>query len=131
MTNVADRTAEEIAQGVASAMAEMRVADLAEMYAEEIVIWHNYDGATQSKAENLAFLSNFLTLCQRVSYVDIERQLTERGYVQQHNFRVQMKDGRTASVPCCHVVQIVRGYIHRIDEYLDPAPVFKLMAQLP
>ena len=131
MRNDADRSAEEIAQGIARAMAEMRVADIGEFYAEEIVIWHNYDGATQSKSENLAFVSNFLTLCEHVSYVDIDRQLTERGYVQQHNFKVKMKDGRTASVPCCHVVRVVRGYIHRIDEYLDPAPIFKLMAQLP
>jgi len=93
------------------------------------VIWHNYDGNTQSKSENLAFLSNLFTHFQSVSYADIDRQVTERGYVQQHNLKVQMKDGRTASIPCCHVVRIARGHIQRFDEYLDPAPIFQLMAE--
>jgi ketosteroid isomerase-like protein len=131
MTNVVDRSADEIAEGVASAMARMSVADLERLYAEDIVIWHNYDGNTQSKSENLAFLDNLFTHCQSVSYVDIDRQVTDRGYVQQHNLKVQMKDGRAASIPCCHVVQIVHGYIQRFDEYFDPAPMFQLMAEQP
>lgn len=131
MTTIPDRSAERIAASVAIAMARMSVADLGALYAEDIVIWHNYDGNTQSKSENLAFLGKLFSHCQSVSYVDIDRQVTERGYVQQHNLKVEMKDGRTASIPCCHIVHIANGHIRRFDEYLDPAPMYRLMAEQP
>ena len=120
--------AHQVADSVAEAMRTMNVAALGQFYADDIVVWHNFDTKTQSKQENLSFLEDFFTRCSGVSYESIDRHITDFGYLQQHLLEVALKSGRTVSIPCCHIVKIRDGLIWRFDEYFDPAPFYQLLA---
>jgi len=122
------RSAHQVANGVAEAMRTMNVAALGQFYADDIVVWHNFDTKTQSKQENLIFLEDFFTRCSGVFYENIDRHITDFGYLQQHLLKIALKSGRAVSIPCCHIVKIKAGLIWRFDEYFDPAPFYQLFA---
>src|SRR5260370_42221154 len=122
------RSAHQVANGVADAMRTMNVAALGQFYADDIVVWHNFDTKTQSKQENLTFLEDFFTRCSGVLYENIDRHITDFGYLQQHLLKIALKSGRAVSIPCCHIVKIKAGLIWRFDKYFDPAPFYHLFA---
>ncbi len=93
------------------------------LYAPDIVVWHNTDGAEQDRAANLRTLRWVVDHLSDRSYDEIRRQVTATGFVQQHVLRVTTASGRRVSVPACLVVAVDSGRITRIDEYLDSAHV--------
>lgn len=122
------RSAHQVANGVADAMRTMNVGALGQFYADDIVVWHNFDTKTQSKQENLTLLEDLFTRCSAVSYENIDRHMTDFGYLQQHLLKIGLKSGRAVSIPCCHIVRIKDCLIWRFDEYFDPAPFYQLLA---
>jgi len=115
VTDVADRIFAAIEAGDADAVAEI--------YADDAVIWHNDDGIEQTKDQNLRVLRWLVKLTTRREYCAIRRYEIDGGFVQQHDLHVDLPDGRSAVLPACVIVQVDGDKITRIDEYLDSAAV--------
>jgi ketosteroid isomerase-like protein len=112
-TDVADRIFAAIEAGDADAVADI--------YADDAVIWHNNDGVEQTKEENMRVLRWLVRSTSRREYCAIRRFEIDGGFVQQHDLHVEFDDGRSAVLPACLVVQVDGDRITRIDEYLDSA----------
>lgn len=114
----------ELAEHVQQAVSSLDVAAVERLYAEDFVIWHNFDNKTQTAFENLRFLEELFLQFKSLRYEGVKRELTETGYVQQHLLIGELKNGNRMEMPCCHVVQVEAGLIKRFDEYFDPAPLY-------
>lgn len=113
------------------ALAEGDLAAARECFALEAVIWHGFDRIAHDLdgvAEDWRQLvANFPSR----SFVDIRRQATATGFVQQHVMHVTTRDGRRMAWPICIVVRIEDGRIARLDEYIDRAGFFVPEAAAP
>lgn len=112
---------DELADRVFAAIEAGDRAAVAEIWADDAEIWHNFDRITQSKEQNLATLDWMCANTTSRSYDEVRRTLTETGFVQQHVLRLGFADGRTAEIPACVIAEIRDGKVVRVDEYLDSA----------
>jgi uncharacterized protein len=90
-----------------------------EIYAPAALIWHNTELREQSVDENVRVLRWLVRNVSDLSYDDIRRQKTERGYVQQHVLRGTTRHGEALEVHACIVVETDGDRITRLDEYID------------
>jgi ketosteroid isomerase-like protein len=90
-------------------------------YADDVVIWHNNDGLTQTRDENLRTLRWVVKNVAGLRYEEVRRQATDTGFIQQHVLRGTAPSGKALEVPACIVCTVVDGKITRLDEYLDSA----------
>lgn len=102
---------------------------VADSYTEDAVIWHNFDGLEQSRADNLETLKGMVGRISDRLYDDRRVEVFEGGFVQQHVLRGTRKDGVRLSMPGVLVCQVRDGKISRIDEYLDSAHVAEFRKQ--
>jgi ketosteroid isomerase-like protein len=96
---------------------------VAAAYADDVAIWHNTDGALQSKAENLQTLAGLIRAYPHRRYEDRRLTAFPGGFVQQHTLRAVRRDGAHRELPACIVCQVANGRITRLDEYFDSAHV--------
>jgi ketosteroid isomerase-like protein len=103
---------------------------VAACYADDIVIWHNYDGVEQSGADNLRVLEWVIAKLADRRYEVVRRIAVDDGFVQQHVLHGRVsRNGAELHVPACMVCTVRDGKITRIDEYLDItqlAPLFDI-----
>lgn len=92
-------------------------------YAEDAVIWHNTDGLANTKAENVATLTNFIRYTPERRYVDRRVSVFPGGFVQQHRLVGKRRDGVEVTLTACIVCAVADGRITRLDEYFDQAQV--------
>ena len=96
---------------------------LADIYAEEVVVWHSHDEIEQSRDEAVATARAFLATLGRCKVERSALLRTETGFVQQHRLVGERVDGRPfRSAPLCIVVTVSQGKITRIDEYIGLKP---------
>ena len=100
---------------------------VADLYAEDIEVWHNFSNACQSKQENLVVLTGLCENVPEVHYDVIERQeLPDGRIMQRHTLRASTGSGEEVLIPACIFVGVRDGRIVRIDEYLDTAQANRL-----
>jgi hypothetical protein len=87
------------------------------LFADDAVVWHNYDLAEQSCAEALAHVAALSPLAPRFEV--IERLMIPGGWVQQHRFHFSFPGGATQVLPALQRVHLRDGLISRVDEYMD------------
>ena len=121
MSDVDPATADRLATELLAAITTTDVDALRKLYAEDVVIWHNFDQVEQTLEENLKVMFWMGKRLSGMEYGDIHRQPTPTGYVQQHILRGTAPDGTKLEMPACLVVTIEGERITRLDEYLDPA----------
>ena len=90
-----------------------------DVYAPDIVVWHNNDNHGQLIDENLKVLRWLHRNVKSKRYEEVRRQATPSGFVEQHVLRGIAPDGTELNVYACLVVTVADGRITRIDEYLD------------
>ena len=118
---VADRLFKSIERG--------DIAAIREIYAPDVKIWHNNDGATQTLDANLAVLGWVVANISEVAYTEIRRHATPTGFVQQHVMRGRVKaSGKELRLPACIICEVENGRITRLDEYFDSAHIAVLTA---
>ncbi|MGD8833189.1 MAG: nuclear transport factor 2 family protein [Pseudomonadales bacterium] len=101
---------------------------VADLYTDDVQVWHNFDDACQNKSENLAVLTGLCENVPEIHYDVIERILLEDGRVfQRHTLRA-VSGTEEVRIPACIILGIRDGHIHRIDEYLDTAQANRLRA---
>lgn len=96
-----------------------RVDLLAELYADDCVVWHNVFGREQSGEENLAALPAGYGMQRRRTYDDRIVHTFEGGFVIQYTLTGVQHDGHRGALWICIVAHCRDGRITRIDEYMD------------
>ena len=92
-----------------------------DLYADDIVVWHNNDGTTQDKETNLRVLGWLTCHLRDLRYTEVVRREFPGGFVQQHVLRATTESGDALEVPACVVLAVSGDRVVRIDEYLDSA----------
>ena len=112
MTGVADCTVGHgvVADRFFAAIERGDVDAVADLYSDDVTVWHNYDGLDQTKAESLRTRGWIASHFGQLRYVD---ELTHHG--------------RVTRIPASLRAYCRSGRIVRIEEYVDPAP-FALLA---
>lgn len=114
-------TALEVAQQLFEQIEAKRVEGVAALYADDILVWHNFTNTTQSKAENLQTLGGLTKNVVQIRYDVTERILLGDRVMQRHVLRCRVANGEEVAIPACIFVAVRDGRITRIDEYLDTA----------
>jgi ketosteroid isomerase-like protein len=99
------------------------VEGVADCYGPDLVVWHNFDGLEQSRADNLKTLAGLIARISERRYTDRRLQVFDGGFVQQHVLTGVRKDGVRVSLAGVLVGAVGGGKITRLDEYLDSAQV--------
>lgn len=114
--------ADRVAIALFSSIEKQDIAALAAIYADDAVIWKNYNQIAVPAQDSLAFLKGVAGYLQDIRYKDVRRSVFAGGFVQQHYFTGTVREtGEQLSIPVCVVAQVADGKIKRIDEYLDSA----------
>jgi ketosteroid isomerase-like protein len=98
-------------------------ATIAELYAPDATIWHNFDNQDQDREANLATLGWVISHVKDLRYEEIRRSALADGFVQQHVLRGVAPNGSKLDVPAMMRVYCRDGRITRIEEYLDTGQV--------
>ncbi len=124
MTSLADIRA--LATRLFDAIEAGDIDDFAGCYASDVKIWHNTDGATQTKDANLKTLSGFMRAVPERRYAGRRLDVFDGGFVQRHTLCITSVAGATAELAACVVCEVKDGLITRLDEYFDSAQVAAL-----
>lgn len=92
-------------------------------YAPEALIWHNYDRACQTRAENVEVLKGFVERTRERRYAERDLKLFAGGFSQQHLLVAVARGGAVLELPAALFCDVAEGRISRLREYFDPAPV--------
>lgn len=127
MTRENTRTALEAAVHLFAAIESKNVAAVADLYADDIEVWHNFSNRCQDKATNLQTLSGLCGSVERIDYEVKERlQLQDGRVLQRHILHAVPAGGEPVSIPACILIRAENGRIRRIDEYLDTGQANRL-----
>ena len=103
---------------------------VADCYGPDLVVWHNFDGLEQSRADNLKTLAGLIERIGERRYEDRRLNVFDGGFVQQHVLTGVRKDGVRVNLPGILVGTVKDGMIARLDEYLDSAHVATFRARV-
>jgi len=92
-------------------------------YTADAVVWHGFDGVALDLGGICAQWQGLIDAFSERVVVDVRRQPTPTGFVQQH-VMVCGREGLRKAWPVCIVVRIEAGLIARLDEYIDRAGAF-------
>lgn len=92
-------------------------------YAPEAEIWHNYDRASQSRAENVAVLKGFVERTRDRRYTERDLKPYAGGFSQQHLLVATSKGGAVLELPAALFCDVKDGKITRLREYFDQGAV--------
>ena len=95
--------------------------DLREIFADGAVVWHNTDDKLTDIDQTIRNLRAIKSVATEFRYVDIRREPTPTGFVQQHVLVVKTTDGREIRDMCCCVCRVEDGRIAHMDAYHDSA----------
>ena len=115
------KTAIEVAQQLFENIEAKRVEGVSALYADDILVWHNFSNTTQPKTENLQTLDGLTRNVAQIRYDVTERVLLGDRVMQRHLLRCRISTGEEFVIPACIFVTVRDGKITRIDEYLDTA----------
>ncbi|OAI42487.1 hypothetical protein AYO38_03135 [bacterium SCGC AG-212-C10] len=116
----------EVAAQLFSAIQQGDLNAVHDLYAPDVAIWHNTDGITQGREDNLRVLRWLTRTMRNVRYEDVRVQPTPAGFVQQHVLRATTAGGKDVELPACIICDVVDGKITRLAEYLDSAAVAQM-----
>ncbi|MFW6093984.1 MAG: nuclear transport factor 2 family protein [Pseudomonadota bacterium] len=101
---------------------------VAELYADDVEVWHNFTNACQDKVTSLGVLTSLCENVPEVHYDVVERLELGAGRVlQRHVLRAVLPEEEIL-IPACIFLTVRDGRITRIDEYLDTAQADRLRA---
>lgn len=119
----------DVADALFAAISAGDLESVQRVYADDAVIWHNYDGIEQTPTDNLRTLQWMVSRLGRVDYTQVRRAATPDGFVQQHVLVATNRRGEELAIPACIVCTVADGRIVRLDEYLDSAHVAAITAK--
>ena len=103
------------------------IAAVRDCYAPNARIWHNTDGAEQTRDENVRTLGRFVAAISSRVYARRRLSVFEGGFVQQHELQGVRPDGQAVNLAACIVCAVEDLRITRLDEYFDSAHVARFV----
>ena len=94
--------------------------ELRGVLAEGAVVWHNTDEVLVDVDTTIHNLKTIRGAASEFRYVDVKREPTPTGFVQQHTLIVNTPD-RSIRDLCCCIGWVEDGRITRMDAYHDSA----------
>lgn len=128
MTEKLRSTSLELARKLTEAFDKKELNALLGLWSEDCVIWHNFDNVEQNKHQSLSSLETVFAAFEYMRFTNIRCVATEFGFLQRHLLVGKHVGGLTFETPACLIATVRGDQICRVEEYLDPAPVFSLMA---
>lgn len=118
MTSAAVRASEALGRALATG----DTTELADLYADDVVVWHNNDRLEMTKAASLASIGGLSSIAQDIRMDDVRVDEISGGFVQRFVLRgVVRATGNAVELQNCIVVQLDGdGRITRMEEYVDP-----------
>ena len=96
-------------------------------YHPDAEIWHDFDGVTQTVDQNMQLMAAMGRRASRRAYVIRRLEPIEGGYLQQHTLELTTLAGQDLVAEAVALVQVGDdGLIHRLDEWINPAPLAPL-----
>lgn len=127
MTEAHEHPHVTVARALTRALESGDAAAVADLYADDISVFRNFDARTLPKAKVLKVIDFLTRSVVGLRYEDVRITPTERGFVQQHVFRGTSASGEPVAAHVCLLAEVRDGRITRIDEYLDSAQMAPLM----
>jgi len=118
----------DVAERLFAAITAGDIDAVRDVYASDAVIWHNYDGVSQTVEENLRVLTWVTRTLTALRYESVRRRATADGFVQQHVMRGTTASGQVLELPACIVCTVSGDRIARLDEYFDSAHLAPLLS---
>lgn len=122
-----DAAKREVARRLMDAIQAGDVATVAELYADDMVGWRNFDRRELDKSAMVRVIEYLAKRVRDLRYEGIRVETTASGYVQQHVLHATAPDGTRIESPACLVVEVRDGRIRRLEEYLDSAAISALL----
>jgi ketosteroid isomerase-like protein len=118
VTSAAVRASEALGRALATG----DTGELAGLYADDVVVWHNNDRLDMTQAASLASIGGLSSIAQDVRMDDVRVDEISGGFVQRFVLRgVVRATGNAIELHNCIVVQLDGdGRITRMEEYVDP-----------
>ena len=96
-------------------------------YHPDAEIWHDFDGVTQTVDQNMQLMAVMGKRASRRAYVIRRLEPIEGGYLQQHTLELTTLAGQDLVAEAVALVRVGDdGLIHRLDEWINPAPLAPL-----
>ena len=115
------RTASDVAAQLFTAIESRSPSAVAALYDDAVGVWHNFDDAVQSKADNVKTLEGLTKAVEKIRYEVIERHQIGDRVIQRHNLHCTTREGKEITIPAAIFITVKNDKIVRIDEYLDTA----------
>ncbi|MGR6318947.1 DUF885 family protein [Micromonospora soli] len=113
---------QRLAEDLLAAITTGDVDRVDEFYADDVRVWHNYDGVGRDKAESLDAVRRIAEHYEGFHAVDVRIDVVPDGYVQRCVFRGRERStGAELAVDAMMRVGVRNGRVVRIEEYTDPA----------
>ena len=94
--------------------------DLRGVLSDDAVVWHNTDEVLVDVEGTIKTLKAIRGSASEFRYVDVNREPTPTGFVQQHTLIVKTPDRSIRDV-CCIIGWVKDGRVTRMDAYHDSA----------
>ncbi len=117
----------DVADRLFEAIENSDIAMIQQLWNDDVVVWKVAD-RDRDKERALRVISWFINTTTDRRYEILDRQLFDRGFVQQHILHANGRNGGSISMRVCIVIKLgANGLISRIDEYFDPADIAPLL----
>ena len=117
----------DVADRLFEAIENSDIAMIEQLWNDDVVVWKVAD-RDRDKERALRVISWFINTTTDRRYEILDRQLFDRGFVQQHILHANGRNGGSISMRVCIVIKLgANGLISRIDEYFDPAELAPLL----
>ena len=110
-----------VAKQLLDAIERGDVDEVGRLYAPDAAIWHNTDGKTTSREQNLSTLAQFVRAVPERRYTERRIHAWDSGFVEQHVLVGRLANGKELRLNACLICEVKNGQITRLDEYFDSA----------
>ena len=114
-----DEDIREICNRFFDAYQDRRTDELAELYSDDVIIWHNCFGRDTTKEDNLKGSAAGYAMQRRRMYNDRQIDTFDGGFVIRYTLEGVQHSGFKGGLSVCIVGRCRDGKITRIDEYID------------
>jgi ketosteroid isomerase-like protein len=111
-------TQDELLDRLFAAISEANLDAVAELYSDDVEVWHNTSGRTLQREASLAVLRAFLARTREVRYEVIERRHWPNGAMQRHVLHMRVNDVDHA-IDVCITFAFAAERIRSVFEYVD------------
>jgi ketosteroid isomerase-like protein len=91
---------------------------VAEVYADDVEVWHNSSGRALERDASMRLLRAFLERAGEVRYEILERRHWDDGAMQRHVLHVR-PNGVEHTIDVCITFEFAAGRIRTVREYVD------------